>query len=145
RWASGPSNARKSRSKAQPPEYACATDKSGAPGDVPRIVDNHTSHFYGVNVIASEFPVLAVLCGSAPPPDIAAIEKAAVVRYTDAAGLPEALTGAEALFVYDFLSTAVPGAWDSAGDLQWLHIASAGVDPVLFPGLVDSDVVLTNS
>ncbi|MFI5608865.1 D-2-hydroxyacid dehydrogenase [Amycolatopsis sp. NPDC051903] len=76
---------------------------------------------------------------------MAAIEKAAVVRYTDAAGLPEALTGAEALFVYDFLSTAVPGAWDSAGDLRWLHIASAGVDPVLFPGLIDSDVVLTNS
>ncbi|QRP50613.1 D-2-hydroxyacid dehydrogenase [Amycolatopsis sp. FDAARGOS 1241] len=76
---------------------------------------------------------------------MAAIETAAVVRYTDAAGLPEALTGAEALFVYDFLSTAVPGAWHSAGELRWLHIASAGVDPVLFPGLIESDVVLTNS
>nr|WP_239154440.1 D-2-hydroxyacid dehydrogenase [Amycolatopsis sp. FDAARGOS 1241] len=96
-------------------------------------------------MIVSEFPVLAVLCGSAPPPDMAAIETAAVVRYTDAAGLPEALTGAEALFVYDFLSTAVPGAWHSAGELRWLHIASAGVDPVLFPGLIESDVVLTNS
>ncbi|MEU4667133.1 D-2-hydroxyacid dehydrogenase [Amycolatopsis sp. NPDC023774] len=96
-------------------------------------------------MIASEFPVLAVLCGSAPPPDMAAIEEAAVVRYTDARGLPEALTGAQGLFVYDFLSTAVPGAWHAAGDLRWLHIASAGVDPVLFPGLVESDVVLTNS
>lgn len=76
---------------------------------------------------------------------MAAIEEAAVVRYTDARGLPEALTGAQGLFVYDFLSTAVPGAWHAAGDLRWLHIASAGVDPVLFPGLVESDVVLTNS
>ncbi|GAA4544128.1 D-2-hydroxyacid dehydrogenase [Amycolatopsis samaneae] len=74
-----------------------------------------------------------------------AIEAEAVVRYTDAAGLPEALSGADVLFVYDFLSTAVPGAWHAADRLRWLHIASAGVDPVLFPGLRESDVVLTNS
>jgi len=74
-----------------------------------------------------------------------AVESGAVVRYTDAAGLAEALSGADALFVYDFLSTAVPGAWHAADRLRWLHIASAGVDPVLFPGLRESDVVLTNS
>ncbi|MFD9961326.1 D-2-hydroxyacid dehydrogenase [Amycolatopsis sp. NPDC058986] len=74
-----------------------------------------------------------------------AIEADAVVRYTDAAGLPDALSGADILFVYDFLSTAVPGAWHAADRLRWLHIASAGVDPVLFPGLRESDVVLTNS
>jgi phosphoglycerate dehydrogenase-like enzyme len=74
-----------------------------------------------------------------------AIEAGAVVRYTDAAGLADALSGADALFVYDFLSTAVPGAWHAADRLRWLHIASAGVDPVLFPGLQESDVVLTNS
>jgi phosphoglycerate dehydrogenase-like enzyme len=96
-------------------------------------------------VIGSEAPVLAVLCGDARPPDMRAIEAEAVVRYTDAAGLAEALPGAHALFVYDFLSTAVPGAWPAADRLRWLHIASAGVDPVLFPGLRDSDVVLTNS
>lgn len=89
--------------------------------------------------------MLAVLCGDAPPPDMRAIEAEAVVRYTDAAGLAEVLPGADALFVYDFLSTAVPGAWPAADKLRWLHIASAGVDPVLFPGLRDSDVVLTNS
>lgn len=74
-----------------------------------------------------------------------AIEAEAVVRYTDEAGLADALSGADALFVYDFLSTAVPGAWPAADRLRWLHIASAGVDPVLFPGLQGSDVVLTNS
>lgn len=89
--------------------------------------------------------MLAVLCGDAPLPDMRAIEAEAVVRYTDAAGLPEALSGADALFVYDFLSTAVRGAWPAADKLRWLHIASAGVDPVLFPGLRESDVVLTNS
>ncbi|EME53286.1 D-2-hydroxyacid dehydrogenase [Amycolatopsis decaplanina] len=74
-----------------------------------------------------------------------AIEAEAVVRYTDEAGLADALSGADAFFVYDFLSTAVPGAWHAADKLRWLHIASAGVDPVLFPGLQESDVVLTNS
>nr|WP_027928536.1 D-2-hydroxyacid dehydrogenase [Amycolatopsis benzoatilytica] len=96
-------------------------------------------------MIAPENPVLAVLCGDQPPPDMAAIEKTAAVRYTDARGLAGALAGADALFVYDFLSTAVPAAWSAADRLQWLHIASAGVDPVLFPGLVESDVALTNS
>lgn len=73
------------------------------------------------------------------------IEQSAVVRYTDADGLAGALPGADVLFVYDFLSTAVPGAWHAADRLSWVHIASAGVDPVLFPALRDSDVVLTNS
>ena len=99
-------------------------------------------------MIASETqepPVLAVLCGESRPPDMRAVESEAVVRYTDAGGLAEALPRADALFVYDFLSTAVPGAWPAADRLRWLHMASAGVDPVLFPGLRESDVVLTNS
>jgi phosphoglycerate dehydrogenase-like enzyme len=90
-------------------------------------------------------PVLAVLCGDQRPPDMHSIEKLASVRYTDAPGLAEVLRGADALFVYDFLSDAVPGAWHAADRLRWLHIASAGVDPVLFPALRESDVVLTNS
>ncbi|PRX49140.1 phosphoglycerate dehydrogenase-like enzyme [Prauserella shujinwangii] len=89
--------------------------------------------------------MLAVLCGEKHPPDMHPIEQEATVRYTRADGLAEALRGADALFVYDFLSTAVPDAWHAADRLRWLHIASAGVDPVLFPGLRDSDVVLTNS
>ena len=96
-------------------------------------------------MIASDAPVVTVLCGESRPPDMQPIEAAAVVRYTDARELSEALTGADVLFVYDFLSTAVPGAWHAAGRLRWLHIASAGVDPVMFPALRESDVVLTNS
>ncbi|MGH3624519.1 MAG: NAD(P)-dependent oxidoreductase, partial [Sciscionella sp.] len=73
------------------------------------------------------------------------VEAAATVRYTDAAGLGDALCGADALFMWDFLSGALESAWSSADTLRWLHIASAGVDKLLFPGLVGSDVVLTNS
>lgn len=89
--------------------------------------------------------MLTVLCGDHPPGGMEGIERSATVRYTDDEGLADALPGADVLFVYDFLSRAVPGAWHAANRLSWVHIASAGVDPVIFPGLRDSDVVLTNS
>jgi phosphoglycerate dehydrogenase-like enzyme len=90
-------------------------------------------------------PVLTVLCGAQHPPDMDTIESMVDVRYTDENGLADALPGADVLFVYDFLSTAVPGAWHAADKVRWVHIASAGVDPVMFPELRESDVVLTNS
>nr|WP_166462744.1 D-2-hydroxyacid dehydrogenase [Amycolatopsis acidicola] len=96
-------------------------------------------------MIGTESPVLAVLCGDRQPPDMDDIESAAEVRYTGEKGLEDALRGADALFVYDFLSTAVPRAWHAADRMRWVHIASAGVDPVMFPELRESDVVLTNS
>lgn len=90
--------------------------------------------------------VLAVLCDErARPPGMRRIETVAEVRYTDAADLPTAVHGADALFVWDFTSTAVADAWPRADRLRWIHIASAGVDRLLFPELADSPVVLTNS
>ena len=89
-------------------------------------------------------PVLAVL-GSERPPDFDRVEALAEVRRCDEAGLAEALPGADALFVWDFLSGAVPDAWPHADRLRWVHIASAGVDNLMFDGMRDSDVVLTNS
>lgn len=111
----------------------------------PRIVDNHTTPTYGVNVSGADLPVLAVLRGEQHPPDMHSIEQLAEVRYSRAEGLADVLPGADALFVYDFLSTALPSAWHKADRLRWVHIASAGVDPVMFPALRESDVVLTNS
>jgi phosphoglycerate dehydrogenase-like enzyme len=93
----------------------------------------------------ADSPVLAVLFSGHRPPNMSEIEQVALVRYTEEDGLADALRGADALFVYDFLSTAVPAAWHAADRLRWLHIASAGVDPVLFPELRAGDVVLTNS
>ncbi|GDY33571.1 2-hydroxyacid dehydrogenase [Gandjariella thermophila] len=55
------------------------------------------------------------------------------------------MPGTDILFVWDFLSTAVADAWPAADRLRWVHVASAGVDRLLFPELRDSDVVLTNS
>ena len=90
-------------------------------------------------------PIVAVLCADRRPPGMSTVEAVAQVRYATAGELPRALPGAEVLFVWDFLSTSVPGAWPYAERLRWVHIASAGVDPLMFPELVDSPVVLTNS
>ncbi|KRE39233.1 hydroxyacid dehydrogenase [Janibacter sp. Soil728] len=73
------------------------------------------------------------------------LERAHEVRFATAAELPEAIVGADVLFAYDFFSTAIPDAWSAADSLEWLHVASTGVDAILSPQLRESDVVLTNS
>lgn len=88
---------------------------------------------------------MTVLCGDDQPRGMAEVEQAAEVRYVRADGLRDAMAGAEVLFVWDFFSPAVRDAWPAADKLRWMHVASAGVDAVLFDELRSSDVVLTNS
>ncbi|NNH72823.1 D-2-hydroxyacid dehydrogenase [Nocardia uniformis] len=76
---------------------------------------------------------------------MAPVARRATVRYTEAAGLADALRGADALFVYDFLTRAIPAAWPAADRLRWLHMGSTGVDPAMFPELRASEVVVTNT
>jgi phosphoglycerate dehydrogenase-like enzyme len=76
---------------------------------------------------------------------MASIERLAGVRHTREAELARSLPGAEVLFLWDFRSDAVAAAWARADSLRWVHIASAGVDRLLFPELVASDVLVTNS
>jgi phosphoglycerate dehydrogenase-like enzyme len=92
-------------------------------------------------------PVVVVLHdGRAPRPQaLAPVSAHAEIRYCDESRLAGSLAGAQVLFVHHFLSNAVPDAWHAADSLQWLHIAAAGVDPVMFPELRASDVVVTNS
>ncbi|GGR69593.1 phosphoglycerate dehydrogenase-like enzyme [Nocardioides luteus] len=95
----------------------------------------------------SRRPAITVLCPSDgdKPVGMEIIEADAEVTYTDAAGLADALVGAEALLLWDFFSDAVHDAWPSSGSLRWIHVAAAGVDKLLFPELVDADVVVTNA
>lgn len=67
------------------------------------------------------------------------------VRIAQAADLDRALEGADVLYLWDYFSGALPAAWHAAGSLRWLHVAAAGVDRLLFPELVSSDVVVTNA
>lgn len=93
-------------------------------------------------------PVLTILHGDDLPPGHETIDadpRLGAVRYATADQLPDALPGAQALFVWDLFSEAVTTAWPKAGQLRWVHAATAGVDNLMFSGLVDSDVAVTNS
>ena len=72
-------------------------------------------------------------------------ERAREVRFATADELPDAIVGADVLFAYDFFSSAIPDAWHAADALEWIHVASTGVDAILSPQVRESDVVLTNS
>lgn len=90
-------------------------------------------------------PVVVVLHGTDRPPGMIPAENVADLRYTTERGLAASLPGADVLFVWDFLSGALAQAWPHTGALRWVHVASAGVDRVLFAELAASDVVVTNS
>src|ERR1035437_8073042 len=74
-----------------------------------------------------------------------AVERRMTVHYTDTAGLAESIVGADALFLWDYFSTAVRDVWDHADRLRWIHVAAAGMDKLLFDELVDSAVTVTNA
>ena len=91
-------------------------------------------------------PPVAVLCQlDEPLPDLSAVADQLDLRFTDAAGLRGAVDGAAALFLWDFFSSAVSDVWADAGSLEWIHVAAAGVDTLLFDELATSDVVVTNA
>ena len=79
-------------------------------------------------------------------PGIAAIAEAAELRFTvTAEEFRAALPGADVLLGWDFAAGGLEEAWPRAGDLRWIQWCGAGVNAALFPGLVQSDVVLTNA
>lgn len=91
-------------------------------------------------------PTIVVLCDDSPTPShLEAIAARAEVRYTDATGLAEAVREAHALLLWDFFSPAVQDAWPGAKKLEWIHIAAAGVDSLMFDELAASEVVVTNA
>lgn len=90
-------------------------------------------------------PVIAVLCERETDrvPGLADVD--AEFRYCDAAGLAQAVVGAQAVLLWDYFSTALREVWAHADALEWIHIAAAGVDTLLFDQLRESDVVVTNA
>ena len=92
-------------------------------------------------------PVVVVLCASSDqrPPHLEALDGRVTLRYADAAGLASAVGGARALFLWDFFSTAVADVWSHCDRLEWIHVAAAGVDTLLFDGLRESRVTVTNA
>lgn len=91
-------------------------------------------------------PVVAVLCqADQDRPDLSSLEDRVEIRWATTAELPEAVDGADVLFLWDFFSTAVRDIWQRAGSLDWIHVAAAGVDKLLFDELNQSAVIVTNA
>lgn len=79
------------------------------------------------------------------PYNMEAITGIAEVTVTTGSDLERALPGADVLLLWDFFSSALKSAWPSAHRLEWIHVAAAGVDSLMFEELRESSVVVTNA
>ncbi len=94
-------------------------------------------------------PLKIVIQGASSLDDVPGIA-AVAERYRfacapDNASLGAELPEAEVLLGWNFRGRELSDNWTRATDLKWIHWGGAGVDAALFPELIDSDVVLTNS
>jgi len=79
-------------------------------------------------------------------PGIEAAGAIAEVRFApDAPTLLSALGDADAVFFFHGAKHDLEEAWPLATTLRWIQSASDGVDGLLFPALVQSDVEVTNA
>ncbi len=81
-----------------------------------------------------------------PPPGLP--ETTNAVRYVfadDLEGVREYIAEAEIVFHYGGPRTALRDVWAETSRLRWIHVGNIGVDWALFPELIESDVVVTNS
>jgi phosphoglycerate dehydrogenase-like enzyme len=93
-------------------------------------------------------PKVVVMGASAeePPPGIEAAAAMADLAFAPAASaLAEAIADADAVFAWRSDRELLPEAWPKAMRLRWVQSASDGVDWLLFPELVESEVVVTNA
>jgi phosphoglycerate dehydrogenase-like enzyme len=96
----------------------------------------------------SSRPTVVVL-GATPdeaPPGIDRASADVELRFVpDGGALPSALRGVSGLFFWRAERAWLEAAWPRVGDLRWIQAASDGVDGLLFPELVASEVLVTNS
>ncbi len=93
-------------------------------------------------------PVVVVLgaSGEEPPPGIEPATALADLRYApDVDALAGVIAEAEALFFWRARREWIEGTLSAASRLRWIQSASDGVDGLLFPALVASDVEVTNA
>lgn len=84
--------------------------------------------------------------GEDMPPGLEVLQDEADVRLARSdEELTETVGEAEVLCVWDVRRQRLRQVWPEAARLRWVHAASAGVDAVVFPELVTSDVVVTNT
>lgn len=92
-------------------------------------------------------PTVTVVCADPAdqPPRLAEQVDAELRSVHDIASLRAALPVSDAVFVWDFAGSALRESWSADTQVSWIHVASAGVEPLLFPELRAAPVTLTNS
>jgi phosphoglycerate dehydrogenase-like enzyme len=81
-----------------------------------------------------------------PPPNIGTIADHVDLRYApDRASLEEAIVDAEIVYTWWGERADLVAAWPRARKLEWVAASNVGINALLFPALVESDVVLTNA
>ena len=91
----------------------------------------------------SDRPAVVVLGTDAddPPPGIERAEGHVELRYApDPEALSASIADADAVFFWRAEGAWVREAWPRASGLRWIQSASDGVDALMFPELVASDV-----
>jgi phosphoglycerate dehydrogenase-like enzyme len=89
--------------------------------------------------------VVVTAAASDPPPEIEGIAREVELRFApDAATLARHLPDADVVFAWWARREDLEAAWPSATRLRWIQAGSVGVNTILFPALVESEVILTN-
>ena len=93
-------------------------------------------------------PVVLVMGTTAddPPPGIEAIAARVDLRFApDRDSLLEQIAEAEIVYTWRGEPEDLEAAWSLAGKLRWVQAVNVGINKVLFPALVESEVPLTNA
>ena len=96
----------------------------------------------------SDRPLVVVLGAGPddPPPGIEAAAPHVDLRYApDGDSLPAAIADADGLFFWRAEGAWLREAWPHAAHLRWVQSASDGVNALMFPELVASEVEVTNA
>ena len=81
-----------------------------------------------------------------PPPNIDVIADDVELRYApDRASLERAIVDAEIVYTWWGEREDLEATWSLARKLEWVAASNVGINALLFPALVGSDVVLTNA
>lgn len=93
-------------------------------------------------------PVVVVMGTTAdePPPGIDVIAGDVELRYApDRATLERIIVDADIVYAWWIDPDDLEAAWPLAERLRWVAASNVGINRMLFPALVESDVVLTNA
>ena len=78
-------------------------------------------------------------------PGLEGLESAEVEQVSDPEALARALPETDVLVVTDFRTSALSETWPEGCPVRWVHATSAGVDALMFDGLLRDAPVLTNA